>query len=171
MGRGVPALTALLLLAACGGAAPARAVLATGAPAPSEWAVPAWSPAPRTYVVWVVRTEDCLTCQEVDYALRRVQARFGGDVPLLVVHVGRARSETIPREFLRSRRVDAAFLTLSPGAFARRFGDPVVPALHVVDGGVIAWSSADLRSRGALRVPLDSLVAGFRRGAGLPAGA
>lgn len=135
--------------------------LQTGAAAPAEWQI-APPLRPRTHLVWLVRTADCLTCQDVDYAFRRVHARWGRDVPLMVVHVGSRRSESVPRAFLESRRVAASFQTVSPRAFARRFGDAVIPAIYLINDGLIAWTSSDLRTPGAAKISLDSIVAAHR---------
>lgn len=171
MGTRTFALTALLLSwgasGACGGSEPPPAPLRAGSAAPQEWTGARREHAARTYLVWVVRTEDCFTCQEVDYEFRRVQARWGSDVPLRVLHVGSARSESVPRAFLASRRIQASYQTVSPRAFERRFGNSVVPAIHLVNNGTIVWSSADLRKPGPTRLSLDSLVS-LQRSAAKP---
>jgi len=158
------ALLLALAAAACGSppAAPAAA-LAPGRPAPAAWTPVEWRRPVPVYLVWVVRTSDCLSCQFADYEFRRVAARFGPEVPLLTVHVGRPAAATVPEGFLRSRRLDARVHTVSPRDFARRHGDAALPAILLVRDGVIAWTSSARPPQGTPPVLLDTLVAHHRR--------
>ncbi|HEU0014136.1 MAG TPA: hypothetical protein VFQ45_10655 [Longimicrobium sp.] len=158
------ALLLALMAAACG-RAPARPVasLAAGKPAPAEWTPVEWRRPVPVYVVWLVRTADCLSCQFADYEFRRVAARFGPEVPLLTVHVGRPAAATVPQGFLRSRRLQSRVQTISPAEFARRHGDATLPAILLVRDGVIAWTSSARPPKGTPPVRLDTLVAMHRQ--------
>ena len=154
-------LAAVLLLTAAGCAPDDVVPLRVGTEVPATWR-PEGGARPEVYLVWIARTRDCLSCQEIDFDLRRVQARFHGTVPLVALHVGAAEDEGVPRAFLRTRRVEAQVRTVSPRAFRRLHGDAVVPSLHLVRDGRIAWTSA-LRPRpGDGPVRLDTLVARAR---------
>jgi hypothetical protein len=151
-------LLVLLAAAACtssneelraGGTVPAEWLTAGGAPA---------VPAGQTTLVWVFRTDDCLTCQSFDYAVRRLQATYGDSLPFVAVHVGDAARERVPRSFFRARRIQVArSVTLSPRRFRRSHRETGLPALLVVRGSTVAWSSA-LPAGVANAGQLDSLV-------------
>jgi len=144
----------LALAAACGG--PPSASLATGQPVPPEWR-PQHS-AGRTAVIWVFRTEDCLTCQAFDYSLRRLQRAHAGEVALVAVHVGHRRDAEIPRAFFASRRLElAATAEIPPRRFRRRYGDAPLPALLLARGDTIVWSSASPGQPRLTLAGIDSL--------------
>ena len=92
-------------------------------------------------VVWAMRPEDVLTCQDVTKALRRIERRYASDVATQVVVLG--RDEGLVRGFLRSERVHGArILNVNRSRFANLFGGLPPPfLLVVVDGRVAAlWS-------------------------------
>lgn len=158
--------TALLAatLAACGGTAVPRgeARLAT---VPAAWTAAGPAPGDSTAVLWAFRTEDCLSCMGVDYDVRRVQARFGAAVPLVALHVGHAEQAAIPRAYFRARRlrVDRT-VTLPPGDFRARYGDAVLPALYLLQGRRVVWSTSPRPGQRVAGVQLDTLVQRVRAG-------
>jgi hypothetical protein len=156
------ALVGLLALAtACGGGDPAR--LHTGAAVPAEWRAGARDGRPS--VIWVFRTEDCLTCQALDYSLRRLQRSHAVDVSLVAVHVGRREHAGIPRAFFASRRlVPAAAVDVSPRAFRRRYGDATLPVLLLARGDSILWSSANPGQRRLSLEGIDSVFSTYLAG-------
>lgn len=154
MERRTPALVALALLAAaaCGGD-PAR--LEPGEPVPAAWGTDG-----RPAIVWVFRTEDCLSCQALDYSLRRLQRTRGADVSLVAVHVGRESDSGIAAAFFASRRLALAARTdVSPRRFRRAYGEVTMPVLLLVRGDTIAWSSAAPGEPRLTPARIDSLLA------------
>lgn len=130
--------------AACGGEA--ADALPPGALTPGEALPSAWRPLPASggtsSVVWIFRTDDCLSCQAMDYSLRRLQAAYGGRVALVAVHVGRGEDASIPAAFFAGKRLEtAAAVDVSPRAFRRAFGDVTLPVLLLARGDTVAWSS------------------------------
>jgi hypothetical protein len=93
----------ILALAAAGCAGEPPVPLTAGAAVPAEWR--ARDAADRPSVIWIFRTEDCLTCQALDYSLRRLQRAHAGEVALVAVHVGHAEHAEIPRAFFANRRL------------------------------------------------------------------
>ncbi len=158
--RAYPALALIVILATGACAAPAGELRAGGS-VPAEWLVPDDKPASaagRTHLVWVFRTADCLSCQSFDYAVRRLQSTYGDSLPLVAVHVGEVSRAQVPQSFFRARRIRISrTITLSPRQFGRRYGDGGLPALLVVRGSTVAWSSA-LPAGVANATQLDSLV-------------
>ena len=155
------ALTVLALAAAaaCARGEAAVSTLDVGQAVPREWT----EAAPRDQglsLVWVFRTDDCLTCQAADYPLRQVQARFGDQVPLVAVHVGAEADSTIPNAFMRTRRLRTAErFTVSPRAFRRAHGDAALPTVVLVKGDTIVWTSTiRAGNAGAGPVELDTVV-------------
>lgn len=129
----------LMLLAAIACSAPVDA-LTPGESLPAEWR-PAGSGA-NLSVVWIFRTDDCLSCQAMDYSLRRLQGAYGRRVALVAVHVGREADAGIPAAFFASRRLQtAAAVDVSPRTLRRVYGDVSLPVLLLVRGDTIAWSS------------------------------
>ena len=169
MDRGAPAAVAAALLAALATGScdrdtpPGAAREATSVPA--AWAMAGPAAGDSTALLWTFRTEDCLSCMAVDYDVRRVQARFGPAVPLIAVHVGRREDSAIPRAYFRTRRlrVDRA-VTVSPNEFRRLYPGVALPALALLRGRAIAWSTSSPAGRRAARVQLDTLVQRVREG-------
>ena len=161
MGRRAPSTLALLILLAAGACASSAEELRAGGTVPAEWLTAGGAPAMparQTTLVWVFRTDDCLSCQSFDYAVRRLQATYGDSVPFVAVHVGDAAREQVPRSFFRARRIQVArSVTLSPRRFSRSYRETGLPALLVVRGSTVAWSSS-LPSGVASAAQLDSLV-------------
>lgn len=116
-----------------------------------------------TAVLWAFRTEDCLSCMGVDYDVRRVQARFGRSVPVIAIHVGSEEQSAIPRAYFRARRlrVDRT-VTVAPGEFGERYPGTSLPALYLLQGRRIVWSTSSSGSTRATPVRLDSLVERLR---------
>lgn len=136
--RPLAAVLTLLVAAACSGE-PAR--LLPGEPLPSDWSADRTSG--RAAVVWVFRTKDCLSCQALDYSLRRLQRTYNDRVALVAVHVGRDADAGVPAAFFASRRLHTAVaVDVSPRRFRRRYGDVTLPVLLLARGDTIAWSSA-----------------------------
>jgi hypothetical protein len=147
-------------------ATPAKEELRAGTTLPSDWLAETAAPVAagaQTSLVWVFRTADCLSCQSFDYAVRRLQTTYGDSLPFVAVHVGEAESEQVPRSFFRARRIQVArTLILSPRQFSRRYRDTGLPALLVVRGSTVAWSSS-LPDGVANAAQLDSLIRDVRR--------
>lgn len=148
MGRRASAAVASLFIAVLVSAAcsETRPELVTGAALPAEWL-----PSPdkvdrsshRPAIVWVFRTSDCLSCQSIDYIVRRLYAAHGDSLPIMAVHVGDEAGRVLVDRFLTSRRVALdAVVTVPPREFAARFAATALPVLLVVDDGVVRWSSA-----------------------------
>ncbi|HEX2209767.1 MAG TPA: hypothetical protein VHG93_18950 [Longimicrobium sp.] len=150
------------MAAALGGCTPPGPPLSRGDAVPESWLTGAPATADSQVVlVWLFRTADCLTCQSLDYAIRRIQA--GGDAPpFAAVHVGRTDGESVPRHFFRGRRIRVASLvTVSPGEFRGAAGSTPLPALLVTRGRRVAWTSA--LPRGVTTAEqLDSLIQDVR---------
>lgn len=137
MGARQPALiAAAVLAAAC--AAPEAAPLHPGSTVPAAWRTSA-AAADEPTLFWVFRTADCLTCQNLDFEVRRVQRRLGERVRVVVVHVGAERDEAIPRAYLRERRVRAELRTVPAALHRRILPDTAIPAVYLADHGVIRW--------------------------------
>ena len=161
MGRSSTAalIAAVCMAAACADAEAARK-LGPGDPVPAGW-LPASSAQSGPALVWLFRTEDGLACESLDFSLRRLQRAYGGTIVLGVVHVGHEEHASIPRAFLRSRRISpAAEMRIEPGEFRRAYGDVLLPALIAVRDGRITWSSA-AASEPLTPVALDSLLGAF----------
>jgi hypothetical protein len=147
---------------ACTGGAPAAPALVPGDSVPALW-IGGVGAGAGTPLVWVFRTEDCLTCQGLDYPLRRVQAAYGARVPLVAVHVGATADSTVARSYFARKRLNVSRLvTISPREFRRSFGEPGLPALYMVRDGRVAWSSNARIDPGAGPVRLDSLLRALR---------
>lgn len=151
----VAAWVACVLVAAC---TPTGAALSRGDAVPESWlGNEAAAADSQVILVWLFRTADCLTCQSLDYAVRRIQARAEAP-PFVAVHVGRHDQEEVPRHFFRSRRIRVASLvTVSPREFRAAAGETPLPALLVTSGRRVAWTSA-LPQGVATAEQLDSLV-------------
>lgn len=161
-------LALLGLFAGCSGEARKHSSLAQGAKVPAEWL-----PSPATNgpgVVWIFQTDDCLTCESLDYSLRRLQ-RTHPDVPLSTVHVGRTSDAGIPHAYLADRRITvSAAVDVPPKEFRRTYGNVTLPALLIRHGDRITWSSTGSKS-GLTEATVDSLFNGHIATANLPAAA
>lgn len=135
-------------------------MLGTGDAVPEGWlAGPGADLRAGTTVMWVFRSEDCLSCPDVDYPLRRLQARFGAEVPFVAVHVGGRHRDTLAASFFRQRRVAVRrAVTVDPRDFRRAFGDAPLPALYVVHAGEVRWTSAAQGTGPYRTIQLDTLV-------------
>ena len=155
-----PALALIVILATGACTAPAGELRAGGS-VPAEWLATgtrSGSAVGPTQLVWVFRTADCLSCQAFDYAVRRLQATYDDSLPLVAVPVGQTSRDQVPRSFFRARRIRISrTITLSPRQFSRRYGDSGLPALLVVRGSTVVWSSA-LPAGVANATQLDSLI-------------
>lgn len=162
MGRGaLPALTALLLVCGTGCGEAADEVVVTDT-VPAEWIARPGAFAQSTTLVWLFRTDDCLTCQSFDYAVRRLQAIYGDSVPFVAVHIGDASREQVPRSFFRSRRISVArLITVPPRSFRRSDREGKLPALLVVHGRRVVWTST-LPQGVATAAQVDSIVRSVR---------
>lgn len=152
----------LLTLVACV-AEPDGGGLELGAPAPAVWlnAVPDRYATSGILVAWVFETRDCLDYQSFDYPLRRVQARYGEEVPFVAVHVGLPEDSVKALNFFRERRLSAQLVNVDPRERGARreavVADWPLPALYVVHEGRIAWVAGKTWQLGA-RLPVDSIV-------------
>ncbi|HEX8391924.1 MAG TPA: hypothetical protein VF665_06130 [Longimicrobium sp.] len=154
----------VLSIAACAGT-PEAALLKPGSTIPAVWR-DSTSAGGGPTLFWVFRTNDCLTCQNLDYQVRRVQRRFGGRLHFVAVHVGSPRDESIPRAYLRERRVRAELRTVSSAEMRRVLPDGAIPAIYLADGALIRWHTrlADDPEKVALRLDhaLNELAAPAR---------
>ncbi len=138
--RAVALITVLLVTVAAGcGGEPER--LDTGGLVPAAWRTGPSDPRPS--VIWVFRTEDCLSCEALDYSLRRLQRAHAGTVALVAVHVGAPEHASIAQAFFASRRLALDRMgEISPREFRGRYGDLTLPLLLLARGDTIIWSSA-----------------------------
>lgn len=114
-------------------------------------------------MLWLFKTENCLSCQMMDYHVRRVQVKFGADVPLVAVHVGADADSLIPRSFFFQKRLDVSrTITVAPREFGARFSQTDLPAVLVVSNGRIAWSSVSVGGPAGASIRLDSVVGSLR---------
>lgn len=156
-----PAVALLAVVLGCGAEQEPPASISRLAP---ETVIPArWHPSPAAsrspvFILWVFRTEDCLSCQALDYEFRRVQRTYGRSIPVVAVHVGRVEDERVAETFLSTRRVRAELVTVAPSRYRRMFGD-LLPSVHVVRGGRIAWSALIFNDSTLLAPRLDSALA------------
>ncbi|MCA1791506.1 MAG: hypothetical protein LC667_17155 [Thioalkalivibrio sp.] len=152
---------ALLVVLATGACTRPANELRAGETVPDKWLATdgaAGAALAETKLVWVFRTADCLTCQSFDYAVRRLQSTYGDSLPFFAVHVGEPAREQVPRSFFLARRIRVArTVTLSPRQFSRYYRDTGLPALLVVRGSTVVWSSS-LPSGVVNASQLDSLV-------------
>ena len=109
-------------------------------------------------VAWVIRTEDCLKCQDVDFILRRVQARFPEELQLVIVHVGMSKDTTTVRSFLSDRRVDATLTTVSGREYKRLFGGSSLPGLYLVQERRILWMAPDQSSASDVYAAVEAVA-------------
>jgi hypothetical protein len=143
-----PAALAAALLASSLPACSQGEELLAGAEYPEQWRleVPServGSREPDLTIAWHFRTEDCLSCDSFDYAVRRIQATLQDSVPLLAVHVGSDRQAEIPRHFFRSRRIRVTKqVTVSERQFRQVAGNTTLPSVVLVKDGQVAWTSA-----------------------------
>lgn len=169
---GCRAFAALALLALCTGCSDApgeQQSLAQGATIPAEWLPPSRVEGPG--IIWVFRTDDCLTCQSLDYSLRRLQRTYH-HVSLSTVHVGRREDAGIPKAFFANRRISVnSGVDLSPRQFRKEYGDVTLPVLLIRDGARITWSSAGASQPALTRAVIDSLFKVHIAAATLPTAA
>lgn len=163
MDRSATAVVAAALLAAAGcGDGAARPAPPPLTSVPAAWTFAGPAAGDTTAILWAFRTEDCLSCMGVDYDVRRVQARFGPAVPLIALHVGSEGESAIPRAYFRTRRLRVDHtVTLAPGGFRELYPGVALPALFLLQGRRVAWSTAGTRST---RIQLDTLVQRLRQG-------
>lgn len=167
MGRGAFAAVASLVLAAMAGASCSdrRPDLAAGMTLPPAWLADgshAQAPAAGTGVVWVFRTADCLSCQSIDYVVRRLSAAHGDSLRVLAIHIGDQAGRSVVDRFIAGRRVGLdGLITISPREFSRHFRSTALPALLVVGGDRVEWSSAIPQGVAEL-AQIDSVVRAVR---------
>lgn len=147
------------VMAACEERSSMASQLSRGSMVPAQWMAPGADTAGNASILWVFRTEDCLTCQNMDYPVRKVQSSFGPSVPLFAVHVGSEEQAAIPQSFFRTRRLRVEQSVNVPlRDFRNEFGDVALPALYVVKGRRILWSSVSDSAGPSGAVQLDTLV-------------
>jgi hypothetical protein len=169
--RALPAVAGLVLLAsllpACSRPQPE---IATGTMLPEAWFPPS-GPGEQIGtpgVMWVFRTADCLSCEELDFALRRLKATLP-DVEIRALHVGTSQERRLVERFLTGRRVGVqSTVTVSPREFQRAYGATALPAILIHSGGEVVWVST---RAGVPMQPatLDSLIRRIVGGKPLPA--
>lgn len=141
------------------GPQPQRPPLQTGMPVPAEWRSPGSPQAQSgTTVYWVFRTADCLTCQNLDQEIRALHRRHGTELGTIAIHVGEPDRESIPRAYLRTRRVPASVVTIRPRPDAALPPDSLLPGVYVARGGIVTWSAPLRREPRTLSTRLDSAV-------------
>lgn len=169
---GCRAFATLVLLAFCTGCSDGPAEqqsLARGATVPAEWLPPSRVEGPG--IIWVFRTNDCLTCQSLDYSLRRLQRTYH-DVALSTVHVGSRADAGIPKAYFANRRISVSSgVDLSPRQFRKDYGDVTLPVLLIRDGAEITWSSVGASQPALTRTIIDSLFSVHIAAAALPTAA
>ena len=113
-------------------------------------------------MVWVFRTADCLSCQSIDYVVRRLNAAHGDSLRVLAIHIGDQAGRSVVDRFVTTRRVALdGLVTISPREFSRHFRSTALPALLVVGGDRVEWSSAIPRGVAGL-AQIDSVVRAVR---------
>jgi len=159
----IVALTSALFGGGCRGR-PASEPLAVGSRVPAGWAEAgnATSRKDNVFVVWLFRTDDCLNCQNFDYALRRMAAEHGDNVPFVGVHVGNPRDIAVPRGFFQERRIPVhALITVKPRDFdTSRIRDWYIPGLYVVQDDRVVWAASKEKQIGQ-QGTVDMIVAGL----------
>jgi len=152
-------LSLSLLLGGCSSPAERSYTLSSGDSIPENWIPGTTREVPGTFFVWLFRTEDCLTCQVMDYQMRRVQAQFGEAIPLVAVHVGVEADSTVPQAFFaRTRLRVSRQVMITPREYERNFTKAEVPSIYLVHNGRIAWSSSDRSNAQKGTVRLDTLL-------------
>lgn len=91
------------------------------------------SPAAPLEIVWVLRPDDYLTCQNAANGVRRLQRSHGRALPVRVLAIG-PHPEWL-REFLRRQRIDAEVTVLAESEFRRRFQRQPAPWLYLLRAG------------------------------------
>jgi hypothetical protein len=155
------ALLTLTIVALSLGALPAcirpgpASTLIVGDTVPSEWIDGTGTQA----LLWTFRTRDCLSCDELDRGIRRIQMEHGPTIPLLALHVGVPADSTIPRAFFRSRRVQVTSLRhIGEKSFQRRYPEAILPTLYLVRRGRVVWMSSSQGTYDAATPSLDSIL-------------
>lgn len=160
-----------LLAAAVAACSPPGEELTAGRAFPRAWHPDAQQNADQTqaggpFIAWMFLTENCLSCDSFDYAVRRSQAAVPASVPLVAVHVGSRSAEQIPRSFFASRRVRVdRYVTVSSRDFRRLAGPSALPAIVLVKEGRIAWTSA-LPQGVSTAAEFEGLLRAFQASAG-----
>jgi hypothetical protein len=134
MGRRAPArlsAAALALAAALAGCRAHPRPLARGAVLDLDGAA-----RDEASLVWVVPAGDFRVCGPVAGSLRRLQATAAAPLPLTVAFVG-PHPEWMAA-YLRSQRLRASLVALTPGAYTKRFGAAPFHALYGVRGRRVA---------------------------------
>jgi hypothetical protein len=103
-------------------------------PLPPDLALPPTllTQAAPVQIVWVLRPEDYLTCQNAAQAVRILQRHYGEALAVSVIYSG-PRPEWVV-EFLRQQRIAAEFTPLGRREFYTVFGRRPPPAIYLVDG-------------------------------------
>jgi hypothetical protein len=143
MGRLTSSLITGALLVAIGpGCSPVQPELTVGTTLSAEWfSTYSEQTVAGDGILWLFRTADCLSCEELDFAVRRVNAAMP-QMPVLALHVGTQKERRLVERFLVERRVLVeSLVTLSPREFQRTYGSPVLPALLIHEGGKVVWMS------------------------------
>jgi hypothetical protein len=142
------------VLPACIRSEPTR-TLVVGDTVPSEWTDGKGTQA----LLWTFRTRDCLSCDELDREIRRIQMEHRPTLPLLALHVGVPADSTIPRAFFRSRRVQVKSLRhIGERSFHRRYPEAILPTLYLVRQGRVVWMSTSQGTYDAATPSLDSIL-------------
>lgn len=170
MGHRARSLIPLLAAAVVAACSPAGEELKAGQAFPAGWQPQAQQEAGgegagATFIAWLFLTENCLSCDSFDYAVRRSQASLPAAVPLVAVHVGSRSAEQVPRSFFASRRIRVdRHVTVSPRDFRRMAGPSTLPAVVLVKDGRIAWTSA-LPEGVSTPAEFEDLLRGFQASA------
>jgi hypothetical protein len=88
------------------------------------------SQAAPVQIVWVLRPEDYLTCQNAAHAVRILQRHYREALTVSVIYNG-PRPEWVV-EFLRQQRITAEFAPLGRREFHAVFGRRPPPAIYLV---------------------------------------
>jgi hypothetical protein len=152
-------IASLCSLASCTPDAAPHASVQVGDRLPMEWRSGSNAGSAAPVLVWVFRTDDCLTCQQLDYEVRRAQRRYGERLSVTAVHVGSERARKIPEAFLAERRVRASLITISPARSRVIVSDSMLPAVYLADRDVVLWSRSLRTGWKTLEAELDSALA------------
>lgn len=94
-------------------------------------------------LIWVITRDAYTSCQQPAYALRRVKARHGDDVSLVVWY--REHDGAIVDRILTRERLSADTAALDVQAYAQWQQHPPQPALHLVEDRTLvrSWTYTD----------------------------
>ncbi len=89
--------------------------------------------------VWVLRTEDCFSCQSLDLLIRRAQRKSSDRLAVTAIHVGWEADSLVPRSILNHARIAADIIHIPPDAYAAYWPEREPPHLYLVEKRCVVW--------------------------------